>query len=137
MFIFLPQTNELKSSIRFAFIDTPEMKQPLGKASKAVLKELLNNKKSLYLRVIESGFYGRNIAVVYSGRTNVNLHMVKRGAAYCQRASDVPYSFRKAETSAKKNKLIVWSGNAVAPWKYRKMEKIARLKKEILAGRGK
>lgn len=68
--------------------------------------------------------YGRTIARLYIGNTDINAYMVEQGGAwvyrrYAKGSSFAP--FYKAEEQAKANKVGLWSlKNPVPPWKWRK-----------------
>ena len=114
-----------KVTIRLACIDAPETSQgSSGKWSTATLKGLIQG-KPISLKPQVKDRYGRTVAEIYQGSTNVNLEMVKRGAAFAYRKylkqcdSD---AYLTAETAAMNRKLGVWGPYKVdlKPWDYRR-----------------
>lgn len=72
---------ELK--IRFACVDAPERKQPLGIESRDYLRELLgNNKNQVQLDIITKDRYNRNVAIVYIKDKIVPVEQVRNGWVY-------------------------------------------------------
>ncbi|QNJ06536.1 putative nuclease [Synechococcus sp. MEDNS5] len=114
-----------KVTIRLACIDAPETSQGnSGKWSTETLKGLIQG-KPISLKPQIKDRYGRTVAEIYQGSTNVNLQMVKRGAAFAYRRylkqcdSD---AYLSAETTAMNRKLGVWGPYKVdlKPWDYRR-----------------
>ena len=71
-----------KITIRLACIDAPETSQGAsGKWSTQILKGLLQG-KSISIKPQVQDRYGRTVAEIYQGSTNINLKMVKLGAAF-------------------------------------------------------
>ena len=108
-----------------ACIDAPETLQGAsGKWSTETLKGLIQG-KSISLKPQVKDRYGRTVAEIYQGTTNVNLHMVKLGAAFAYRKYLKQCdrdAYLKAETAAMKRKLGVWGSYKVDqnPWDYRR-----------------
>lgn len=124
--------NGEKLKVRFACIDAPELKQPMGKASRDYLRSLIsksNNKVGL--NIITTDRYKRSVAEVWinseSGIELVQSLMVVTGNAYpyerykndCPSWNAVKISHEYAEN----NNIGVWSGNYQPPWEYRKTKK--------------
>ena len=114
-----------KVTIRLACIDAPETSQGTsGKWSTATLKRLIQG-KPISLKPQVKDRYGRTVAEIYQGSTNVNLKMVQLGAAFAYRKylkqcdSD---AYLSAETAAMNRKLGVWGPYKVdlKPWDYRR-----------------
>ena len=114
-----------KVTIRLACIDAPETSQgSSGKWSTATLKGLIQG-KAISVKPQVKDRYGRTVAEIYRGSTNVNLHMVQLGAAFayrkylkhCDRDA-----YLTAETAAMNRKLGVWGPYKVdlKPWDYRR-----------------
>ena len=112
-------------TIRLACIDAPETSQGnSGRWSTKTLKGLILG-KSISLKPQTKDLYGRTVAEVYSGSTNINLQMVRLGAAYpyrkylgqCDRAA-----YLSAEASASKRGIGVWGPYRPnqKPWDYRR-----------------
>ncbi len=112
-------------TVRLACIDAPEMgQQPYGQNSKARLQTLLPVGTSITLRTIDTDRYGRTVAEIFSGTTNVNLAMVQGGyaVAYRQYLSncDGP-QYLRAESQAQQQRLNFWSqANPIMPWDFRR-----------------
>ena len=114
-----------KITIRLACIDAPETSQGnSGKWSTQTLKGLIQG-KSISIKPQVQDRYGRTVAEIYQGSSNVNLEMVKLGAAFAYRKylkqcdSD---AYLKAEAGAMNRKLGVWGPYKVdlKPWDYRR-----------------
>ena len=114
-----------KVTIRLACIDAPETSQGAsGKWSTKTLKGLIQG-KSISLKPQVKDRYGRTVAEIYRGSTNVNLQMVKLGAAFAYRKylkhcdSD---TYIRAETTAINRRLGVWGPYKMdlKPWDYRR-----------------
>ena len=114
-----------KVTIRLACIDAPETAQGnSGKWSTQKLKELVQG-KAISLKPQVKDRYGRTVAEIYAGSKNINLQMVKSGAAFVYRkylqqcARD---SYLQAEDTANKEGLGVWGRYKPAqkPWDFRR-----------------
>lgn len=112
-------------TIRLACIDAPETSQGnSGSWSTKTLKGLITG-KSITLKPQTKDHYGRTVAEVYSGSTNINLQMIRLGAAYpyrkylgqCDRAA-----YLSAEAAASKRSIGVWGPYRPnqKPWDYRR-----------------
>ncbi len=72
--------------VRLAYIDTPESKQysfsrlPIGLLAKNYLEQLIKN-KTIRVRKIGKGIYGRSLGVIFLNDENINLKMVADGYA--------------------------------------------------------
>ena len=67
--------------VHLATIDAPEYKQPFGKKSRQSLSDLVY-KKQITLDRKGVDYFGRVLAEVYVGGTNVNVEQIKRGWAW-------------------------------------------------------
>jgi endonuclease YncB( thermonuclease family) len=117
--LLTPANAQLK--IRLAEIDAPESGQPWGKKSKAMLSELAFGKQAR-LVITDKDRYGRFVARVYVGSTDVNAEMVRRGGAWAFRRYLTDQSILTLEAAAKRGRLGLWSmppGQIVAPWDWR------------------
>ena len=113
-----------KVTIRLACIDAPETSQgSSGKWSTKTLKEMIQG-KSISLKPQVKDRYGRTVAEIYVGSTNINLQMVRKGAAFtyrqylkqCDRDA-----YLNAESMAKREKQGVWGPyQTQLPWEYRR-----------------
>lgn len=116
--------NGQKVTIRLACIDAPETAQgESGAVATQMLKQLLAA-GSLEIRPQTVDRYGRTVAEIYAGGRNVNLEMVRMGAAYVyqQYLSGCDESaYLGAESQAERYRFGVWRwGNEVKPWDFRK-----------------
>ncbi|MEM1392139.1 MAG: thermonuclease family protein [Cyanobacteria bacterium P01_H01_bin.150] len=122
--------NGEKLKVRFACIDAPELKQPMGKKSRDYLRSLISSSGGkVGLNVIKSDRYGRSVAEVWintpkAGIELVQSLMVVTGNAYPyeQYKSDCPSwdAVKASQEYAKSNRIGVWDGEYVEPWEYRK-----------------
>ena len=112
---------------RLKGIDAPEMRQPYGPIAKIILEELLDEKE---LRVEFQGkdAYDRYLAILYAGDTNINVELVRRGAAFIYRKytkylpESLQKKFNKAEKEARNKGRGVWAAESLQerPWKHRR-----------------
>lgn len=129
-----------KLKLRFCGIDAPELSQPLGDESKALMVKLVGGKQ-VVIRPIERDRYGRTIAevLVKSDRRGSNGEyeilfvggeMVGAGMAYHYKQFSGNCPNREiivsAEEEAKSKKVGVWSGNYQKPWDYRKAQRSSK-----------
>jgi micrococcal nuclease len=121
------QTTKEEIKVRLACIDAPEKDQPLGIASRDFLRSLLNKGDKVYLQVVDTDRYGRQVAEVFvptpQGEIAVNGEMVRKGWVWFYRKysknCNVPV-YDQAEKLAQNEKLGVWSKNYTPPWEWRK-----------------
>ena len=113
-----------KVTVRLACIDAPETSQgSSGKWSTQALKGMIQG-KSISLKPQVKDRYGRTVAEIYVGAANINLQMVRKGAAFtyrqylkqCDRDA-----YLNAESMAKREKQGVWGPyQTQLPWEYRR-----------------
>ncbi len=113
-----------KVTVRLACIDAPETSQGTsGNWSTKTLKGMIEG-KSISIKPQVKDRYGRTVAEIYVGSTNINLQMVRRGAAFtyrqylkqCDRDA-----YLNAESMAKREKQGVWGPyQTQLPWEYRR-----------------
>jgi len=112
-------------TIRLACIDAPETAQGVsGKWSTQTLKALIQG-KSISLKPQVKDRYGRTVAEIYIGNRNINLQMVRQGAAYAYRKYLKQCdrdAYLRAESIANKEKLGVWGPYRPKqlPWDFRR-----------------
>jgi micrococcal nuclease len=116
--------NGQKVTIRLACIDAPETAQgQSGAVATQTLKQLLAA-GPLEIKPQTVDRYGRTVAEVFSGGRNVNLEMVRMGAAYVYRqylSGCDESAYLGAESQAERYRFGVWRwGNEVKPWDFRK-----------------
>jgi len=111
--------------VRVACIDAPERSQgSAGAESTVALQRLLPNGTTVTLRQQGKDRYGRLVAEVYRGTTNVGLALVDQGEAfvYWQYAAGCDRSvYGASERRARANRLGIWKqdGGIQRPWDYR------------------
>jgi len=109
-----------KHKVRLYCIDTPEIEQkPWGRESRDHLRSMAPNSVTLLPR--DKDDYGRIVAEVFAGETNLNLKMVRDGRAAVFKRYCKHQKFYDAEKQAKSEKLGIWSkkGLQQTPWKWR------------------
>ena len=105
------------AKVRFAGVDTPELKQPYGKDAQRFTEGLLKGK--LVGLVCNGKSYDRITCEVFLEGRNINLEIVQNGWAY-----DLPkYSkglYKEAELTARAQKIGIWkSSNLISPHCFR------------------
>lgn len=112
---------EQETRIRLAEIDAPERDQPFGRESRQMLTEILaTGPIALHPRGEDS--YGRTLAVLYVGYTNVNEAMVARGGAWWfERYARRNVTLAELQAGARSRRLGLWGSDQppVPPWEWR------------------
>lgn len=110
--------------IRLHGIDSPELKQPFGQASKQAMSGLVFG-KNVTVKPNKKDRYGRTIARVEADGRDVSITMVETGMAHWyEQYAKHDTELQSAQTKAKSAKLGVWSvPDAIVPWEYRKQKK--------------
>ena len=118
--------------IRLNGIDTPESKQTCRtngliwycgvEASKA-MRHLTKGKQVNCIGNTKDQ-YGRLIANCFVGDLNLNATMVESGMALAYRQYSLEYS--EQEDFARETKQGLWSGEFIAPWDWRKGERLPK-----------
>lgn len=106
--------------IRLAEIDAPEKSQPFGNQSKKSLSDLVFS-KIVRVSVQTTDRYGRLVARLYTGETDVSAAQLRAGMAwvYTRYSRDPKLPAFEAEARAARRGL--WSdAHPVAPWDYRR-----------------
>jgi endonuclease YncB( thermonuclease family) len=121
-FTLLTEQKEQKK-IRLAEIDCPESGQPYGKRAKEILSQLIFSKE---VRVVQTDLdhYGRIVARVYQGPTDINAEMIRQGAAWVYREYARDQTLYALEDEAKAAQTGLWSlpvAQQVPPWKWRRI----------------
>lgn len=102
-------------------IDTPESGQPYGSMAKQALSDLAFGKEAL-AKVEDIDRYGRTVARVFVGNTDVNAELVRQGAAWIYRKYATDDSLYKLETEARDAKRGLWAlpeAERTPPWEWR------------------
>ena len=112
--------------VRLACIDAPETSQtPYGMEARKTLQGLLPIGSQVTLRTKATDRYGRSVAEVLKGSTNINQSLVGSGNAFvywqyisgCDRET-----YSRLENDARLKRLGIWSvnGGVQRPWDYRR-----------------
>ncbi|TWI55458.1 endonuclease YncB(thermonuclease family) [Pseudomonas duriflava] len=120
------QKKQLK--VRLGEIDTPETKQPYGTRAQQSLSALVFG-KDVRLTVQDTDRYGRKVARVYQGKTDVNAEQVKSGSAWVYRQYLKDKSLLNLEAEAKAAKRGLWAlpeAERMPPWEWRKADRDKR-----------
>lgn len=110
-----------ETRVRLWGIDAPEKGQAYADEARDRLKELCEG-KAVRLEIKDTDRYGRITAIVWKGKTNINLQMVKEGLAwhYAYFAPDAE-DLAAAEKAARKSRKGLWKDkNPVNPYEFRK-----------------
>ncbi|NTU53410.1 MAG: nuclease [Chlorobiaceae bacterium] len=109
-----------QEKIRLYGIDSPEKTQPFGTRARQYISTLVFGKQ-VTMRTMSRDRYGRSVAWVSVGETNVNAEMVKAGYAWHYRQYSDDPALQQFENEARKAKRGLWADpHPVAPWDYRK-----------------
>jgi endonuclease YncB( thermonuclease family) len=113
-------------NVRLACIDAPETSQsPYGMESRRELQRLLRIGSEVTLKTKAVDRYGRSVAEVLKGSTNINQYLVGSGNAfvYWQYISGCDrQTYSRLENDARLKKMGVWGvpGGIQRPWDYRR-----------------
>ena len=115
-----------KTTVRLACIDAPETSQVLGIDARQALQADLPIGTEVSLRTKATDRYGRTVAEVLKGTTNINQALVAAGAAFvywqyidgCDRET-----YSRLENEARLKSLGIWHvpGGIQRPWDYRRV----------------
>jgi endonuclease YncB( thermonuclease family) len=115
-----------RTTIRLACIDAPESAQrPYGDQSRAALQALAPIGATVEVQGNTRDRYGRTVAEILRGTTNVNLELVRRGDAFVYRQylnGCDRNTYLSAEKQAESARRGVWSvsGGINRPWDWRR-----------------
>ena len=117
-----------KTTVRLACIDAPETSQVLGIDARQALQAELPIGTEVSLRTKATDRYGRTVAEVLRGNTNINQALVATGTAFvywqyiegCDRET-----YSRLENEARLKSLGIWHvpGGIQRPWDYRRCRK--------------
>jgi len=116
--------------VRLACIDAPETSQtPYGMEARRALQGLLPIGSKVTLRTKATDRYGRSVAEIFKGSTNINQSLVGSGSAFvywqyingCDRQT-----YSHLENEARLKGVGVWgvSGGIQRPWDYRRSKRV-------------
>jgi len=117
-----------KHKVRFYAIDAPEIKQEGGRESFINLLDLLDNIPVVRVEVQNIDLYGREVAVVYADKLNLNRQQVADGYAWHYKQYDRLFKeeFAALEQLAREKKIGIWTNpDTQAPWEFRKSRRNA------------
>jgi len=121
--------NQEKLKVRLHHIDAPELDQSYGKESKFALEQLILNKKVTVISD-KKDKYKRLLGVISLDEVDVNLEMIKAGAAWhfkkyakFDQAQEQYQIYDENEHQAKLKKIGLWKEKAISPWLWRKNKK--------------
>lgn len=114
-----------KVTVRLACVDAPETAQGASGAEARTMLRLLVDAGGLEILPQTTDRYGRTVAEVYANGRNVNLDLVRNGAAYVYPqylSSCDANAYLEAEAQAQRWRQGVWrwGGNEVRPWDFRR-----------------
>jgi len=127
--VHLLNDNQEKLKVRLHHIDAPELDQSYGKESKFALEQLILNKKVTVISD-KKDKYKRLLGVISLDEVDVNLEMIKAGAAWhfkkyakFDQAQEQYQIYDENEHQAKLKKIGLWKEKAISPWLWRNNKK--------------
>ncbi len=124
--------------IRLGEIDAPESGQAWGARSRTMLKDMTLGRQARLI-VTDRDRYGRLVARVYVGSTDVNAEMVRRGGAWAYLQYLTDRTLLRHEAAARRGRLGLWalpSGQVMAPWEWRASRRALNNPPPIVASAG-
>jgi endonuclease YncB( thermonuclease family) len=113
--------------VRFACVDAPELKQPMGEEARNHLRALVNRGgNKVKVQAITVDRYGRTVAQLWNNHGLIQSQMAIAGMAYGyeQYKEDCPNwpAIESTQAQAQEAKLGVWKlpNGGQRPWDYRK-----------------
>jgi micrococcal nuclease len=118
----LTEENEI-IEIRLAHVDTPEKKQPYGKAAKVFAANLVWG-HIVTATQTDTDRYKRKICIVEANGRILNLELVRAGLAWHFKKYSEDRRYSRAEKIARIRKVGLWKqSKPIAPWDARKRKK--------------
>ena len=118
--VYILNNNHEKLKVRLHHIDAPELDQSYGKESKFILEQLILNKKVTVI-CDKKDKYKRLLGVISLDEVDVNLEMIKAGAAWhfkkyakFDQAQDLYLIYDESEHKAKLKKIGLWKEKAIS-----------------------
>jgi endonuclease YncB( thermonuclease family) len=109
-----------QEKIRLFGIDCPEKSQAFGQRAKQFTSSQVYGKVVTIRRMAEDR-YGRTVAWVFVGKTNVNEELVKAGYAWHFRKYSNDLELQRLEDDARNAKRGLWfDPNPIPPWEFRR-----------------
>lgn len=111
-------------SYRIAYIDAPELEQPLGNEARIFLDSLLKG-KTIRAKVLYEDQYKRKVSIIYVGQQDIAELLVMHGYAYNESSKyNAPIEYQRwlseIEYKAKMGAKGIWGGDYIKPYEYRK-----------------
>ena len=107
-------------TVRLAYIDAPEPRQPLANQSRRSLSMLCAGKHAR-LDVLYHDRQKRAIAIVHCSGINANRHQVASGMAWVDPDYNKDPALADLQEEARKKRLGIWQADVVTPpWEYRR-----------------
>lgn len=114
-------------TVRLYGIDAPEAEQEYGREATLALIGLIG-RRNVTVEVVSTDRYNRKVGRIIYRKQNINLEMIKSGAAwhYAAYAPDNE-QFALAQKAAREARIGLWkSESPVPPWIWRKQKKQER-----------
>jgi micrococcal nuclease len=109
--------------IRLDKIDAPEQGQAFGARAKQFLSALIFGKQ-VVVQYEKRDQYDRILGVIYLGKYDVNLYMVKSGMAWHYKYYDKTTEYAEAEEFAREQKKGLWfDSHPINPYEFRKQQR--------------
>ena len=113
-------------TVRVSGIDAPERNQPYGDMATVYLKRMIGG-LVVRLEVHKKDQYGRWVATVRYGSTDIAEEMLSEGMAWHYSEFDNNLRYEALEEGARYRKVGLWKDDQpVAPWEWRRMSKAER-----------
>lgn len=120
------------TKVRLAAIDAPELKQEDGEEVKERLASLILNKQ-VKVEPVDTDRYGRVVAFITIGDTEINRMLVKEGWVWFYKAYAYGRDYYEVMTWAMGQKVGVWRNQGVLPPAlFRKLATLGQLGKNII-----
>jgi micrococcal nuclease len=114
--------------VRLATIDCPKKGQPYGQAARKFTADLVAG-KIVKVWPTDTDRYGRIVAFVFVGDTDLNKELLKAGLAWHYKQYSRDPELAKLEFQARSKKIGLWAEpDRVPPWEYRKHERSGKPK---------
>lgn len=115
-----------REKIRLDRIDAPETDQPYGRESTAILSNMVRGQQ-VRVDYSKRDQYGRVLGIVFLGTNDVNLAMVREGAAWHYKYFDKTPAYSESEADAKSNRRGLWAKDTpINPYEWRRRRRAGR-----------
>jgi endonuclease YncB( thermonuclease family) len=125
-------TDGVETIVRLAGIDAPERAQPFSNVARRALQELtLGHEIEIFPVKIDQ--YGRTVAGLRIGETDICLEMIRRGLAWQFKQYEHEQTpaerslYAEAEAAARREKMGLWKDERpTPPWEFRDKQRAVR-----------